>query len=84
MSKDDRAEVKAAHDAAIAADPDLATEEKQLQEQWKDFEKKMHDAMVKADPKVEPILDKMHHHHGQPPGGAGGSSSGGDDAGGNQ
>ena len=36
---------------------------------------KMHDAMVKADPNVEPILAKLeagHHHHGPPPGDDGG------------
>jgi hypothetical protein len=34
------------------------------------YMKQMHDAMVKADPNVEPIMAKMgkgHHHHGPPP-----------------
>jgi len=70
LTKDERTELKSAHDAALQANPDLAAEEKQLHQQWKDYAKKMHDAMVKADPKVEPILEKMkagHHHHGPPP-----------------
>jgi Spy/CpxP family protein refolding chaperone len=67
LSHDDWAKLKAAHEAAIQANPDLAAEEKQLHEMQKDYMQKMHDAMVKADPSVEPILEKMHHHHGPPP-----------------
>jgi Spy/CpxP family protein refolding chaperone len=70
LTQDERTELKTAHDSALQANPDLAAEEKQLHQQWKDYAKKMHDAMVKADPKVEPILAKMkghHHHHGPPP-----------------
>lgn len=75
LTKDERAELKSAHEAAIQANPDLVTQGKQLHEQMRDYMKKMHDAMVKADPKVEPIFAKMkagHHHHGPPPDDAGG------------
>ena len=75
LTEDEKTELKSAHDAALQANPDLATEGKQLHQQMEAFQQKMHDAMVKADPKVEPILAKMHHHHGPPPG---------DDGGGNQ
>ena len=73
LTQDERAELKAAHDAAIKADPSLETDGKALQEQFKAYEKKMHDAMVAADPKVEPILAKFKGgHHGPPPGDGGG------------
>jgi hypothetical protein len=67
-------ELKSAHDAAIQANPDLATEGKQLQEQMEAFKKKMDAAMIAADPNVAPIIQKMeanHKHHGGP-GGPGG------------
>jgi hypothetical protein len=75
LTQDERTELKTAHEDAIKANPDLETEGKQLHEQMRDFEKKMHDAMVAADPKVEPILDKMEkgRHHGPPPGDDGGN-----------
>jgi hypothetical protein len=75
LTADERTELKTAHDAAIQANPDLKTQGEQLRQQMMDFEKKMHDAMVAADPKVAPILAKMHHHHGPPPG-DGGSDGG--------
>jgi Spy/CpxP family protein refolding chaperone len=71
LTADERTELKAAHDAAIQANPDLATEGKQLHDQMEAYQQKLHDAMVKADPKVEAILAKMPHHHGPPPGDAG-------------
>lgn len=66
LTKEEWQELKAAHDSALQANPDLATEEKQLHEQNKAHFQKMHDAMVKADPNVESILAKLkggHHHH---------------------
>jgi Spy/CpxP family protein refolding chaperone len=70
LTQDERTELKTAHDKALQDNPDLATEEKQMHQQMCDYMKKMHDAMVKADPNVEPIFAKMksgHHHHGAPP-----------------
>jgi hypothetical protein len=66
LTKEEWQELKAAHESALQANPDLATEDKQLHEQNKAHFQKMHDAMVKADPNVEPILAKLkggHHHH---------------------
>jgi len=73
LTQDERTELKAAHEKADQDNPDLAAQGKQLREQFRDFEKKMHEAMIKADPKVEPILAKLEagHHHGPPPDGGG-------------
>jgi hypothetical protein len=82
----EKAELKKAHDAAIAADPSLETEGAALRAshqpgtppsdadkaKFEAFHEKMDAAMIKADPAVEPILAKMKaHHHG--PGGPGGT-----------
>ena len=59
----------AAHDAAIKADPSLETEQKDLEEKQKALRKKMDEAMIKADPKVAPLLAKFkdaHPHHEGP------------------
>jgi len=82
----EKAELKKAHDAAIAADPSLAEQEKANQEAmeqahqsgqpptedqraaFKAFRDKMDAAMIKADPAVAPIIEKIKaHHHGPPP-----------------
>jgi hypothetical protein len=70
LTQDERTELKTAHDDAIKANPDLAAEGKRLHTEMMSYMKQMHDAMVKADPNVEPIMAKMgkgHHHHGPPP-----------------
>jgi hypothetical protein len=66
MSDADKAKLKAAYDSAIQSDPDLKTEGEQLRQQEEAYHKKLHDAMVAADPSVEPLLAKMHR-HGPPP-----------------
>jgi Spy/CpxP family protein refolding chaperone len=87
LTADQKAELKAAHDKAIAADPSLATQEQQLKADHKDgqkpteeqmaafkaFRQKMDAAMVAADANVAPILAeiKAHHHHGGPDGAGG-------------
>ena len=87
----EKAELKKAHDAAIAADPSLKTEEEAQhakmkanheaqtppseadKEAFKAFRDKMDAAMIKADPAVAPIIEKLKkHHHG--PGGPGGGA----------
>jgi len=95
LTEAEKAELKKAHDAAIAADPTLATEEKANFEamkaahdagtpptedqkaQGKAFREKMDAAMLKADPAVAPVLEKIKAHkpHGGPggPGGDGGT-----------
>ena len=79
----EKAELKKAHDAAIAADPSLATEEEALKAaheagtpptedqkaQFKAFHDKLDAAMIKADPAVEPIIAKIKAHHPHGPGG---------------
>lgn len=65
VTQDDIAELKKAQSAAIA-DPsiakditDLKEREQALQERGKALEAKVRAAMIKADPKVEPILAKI-------------------------
>jgi hypothetical protein len=70
--------LKTAHETALK-DPDLAAEEKTLHEQEKAHMQKVHDAMLKADPNIAPILAKLeagHHHHGPPPGAGAGDDNG--------
>jgi len=60
-------ELKAAHDAALQANPDLATQEKTLHQEMEAFQKQLDAAMITADPKVAPLIQKMqaaHKHHG--------------------
>jgi len=61
-------ELNQARQDAFQANPDLAAEGKALKEQEEAFHKKLEAAMIKADPKVEPILAKMKegrpHHEG--------------------
>jgi hypothetical protein len=67
LTKEQHDELKAAHDAALKADPTLATEDQQLKAENDAFHKKLDEAMIKADPSVEPLLKKMeaeHRHHG--------------------
>jgi hypothetical protein len=67
LTKAEWQELKAARDSALQANPDLKTEEAQLRQEKKAHRQKMHDAMIKADPNVEPILAKLkaadRHHH---------------------
>ncbi len=73
MPKEDMDKLKAAHDAALQANPDLAAQEKALHEQMEALHQKIKDAMLKTDPSIAPILEKMEKfHHGPPPGGLGG------------
>jgi hypothetical protein len=79
LTKDEWTELKTAHDTALKDNPDLATEEKALRDQQMAFMQKMHDAMIKADANVAPILTKLeagHHHHGPPPGAGAGDDNG--------
>jgi hypothetical protein len=69
LTKEELTELQTAHDEALKSNPDLDAEGKELMKKQEEYRKKLHDAMVKADPKVEPILAKM---HDRPPGGPGG------------
>jgi hypothetical protein len=71
LSDTEKQELHAAHDAAYQADSSLATEESDLKAKMEAFHEKVNAAMVKADPKVAPILAKLdaaHHHGGGPQG----------------
>jgi Spy/CpxP family protein refolding chaperone len=81
LTEDEKAQLKKDHDAVLASDPSLKTEEDNLKQQhetlksegtsatdsdraalftqFRDFHQKMRDAMVKLDPSVEPILNKL-------------------------
>ena len=74
LTPEERDQLKSAHDAALAANPALDAEFKDLQEKQKALQEKIKAAMIKADPSVAPILAKMEaaHHHDGPPGGPGG------------
>ena len=67
LTDEEQQELHKAHDAALQANPDLAAEGKALTEKMEAFHKKLDAAMIKADPKVAPILAKLeaaHQHHG--------------------
>ncbi len=80
LTPDEVAQIKKAHDAALAADPALKTEDDTLTKQrdelkanssasaddkaafkakWHDHQDKLHAAMIKIDPAVQPLLAKM-------------------------
>ena len=68
LTDEERTELKTAHDAAIQANPGLATQQKALEEQLQAIHKQINDAMIKEiDPKVAPIIAKLEaakpHHH---------------------
>jgi hypothetical protein len=77
LTEDQKAELKKDHDAVLAADPSLATEEQSLKaahqpgtppteeemEQMKAFHDKVEAAMIKIDPAVAPIIAEIKAHH---------------------
>jgi hypothetical protein len=65
LSSDEREKLKAAHQKAMQ-DPGVQAAHEKMRQAHKDFMTAMHGAMVKADPSIQPILDKM------PKGGRGG------------
>src|SRR5580698_608809 len=52
-------ELRAAHAAALQANPDLTAESRKLAERMHAFEDKIDAAMVKADPTLAPIIAKI-------------------------
>jgi hypothetical protein len=60
LSEDERARLHSAHQNAIEHDPNLATSRARYLNARKEFREKLRDALLKADPSVRPILDKMH------------------------
>ena len=63
LTPDEMQELHTAHDEAIQANSDLATEEKDLKAKMDAFHKKMDAAMIAADPKVAPIIEKLQAAH---------------------
>ena len=59
LSKQEREQVKAAHDKAIAQDPSLKQRMDEARKVMDEARKAMNEAMVKADPAVESILTKI-------------------------
>jgi hypothetical protein len=59
LSEDERARLHSAHQNAIQHDPNLATSRARYLNARKEFREKLRDALLKADPSVRPILDKM-------------------------
>jgi hypothetical protein len=59
LSDTEKAQVKAAHDKAIQQDSSLEQRMREARQALDAAKKAMHDAMVRADPTVEPILAKM-------------------------
>jgi collagenase-like PrtC family protease len=55
----ERQQLKAAHDKAMQQDPSLESKMQALRKEMDDLRKAMRDAMIKADPTVEPILEKI-------------------------
>jgi hypothetical protein len=52
-------ELRSARMAALKANPSLVTKAGQLNEKLRQFEQKLNAAMVKTDPKIEPVLAKF-------------------------
>ena len=59
LSPAEKAQLKAAHDKAIAQDPTLDQKMKAAHEAMESARQAMHDAMIKVDPSVEPVLEKI-------------------------
>ena len=56
---EEQAKLRSAHDTAMR-DPALAATRQRYQEARKEFRNKLRDALLKADPSVQPILEKVH------------------------
>jgi hypothetical protein len=58
LSEDERARLKAAHQKAMA-DPAVRAARERLRQARREFRDVMRPALLKADPSIQPILDKM-------------------------
>jgi hypothetical protein len=58
LSEEDRAKLRAAHEKAMA-DPAVQAARDRLRQARREFRELMRPAMLKADPTIEPILDKL-------------------------
>ena len=59
LSMEEQAKLRSAHDTAMR-DPALAATRQRYQDARKEFRNKLRDALLKADPSVQPILEKVH------------------------
>ncbi len=60
LTEAERAQLKAAHDKAIARDPSLVQKMKAAHQAMEDVRNALKNAMIKEDPSVASILEKMH------------------------
>ena len=58
LSEEERAKLRAAHEKAMA-DPAVQAARDRLRQARREFREVMRPAMLKADPSIQPILDKM-------------------------
>jgi hypothetical protein len=58
LSEEDRAKLRAAHEKAMA-DPAVQAARDRLRQARREFRELMRPAMLKADPSIQPILDKL-------------------------
>lgn len=59
-------ELRAAHQKALQADPDLLAKAAELTQRMRLFQAKLNAAMVKNDPKIAPIIAKFEGPHPSP------------------
>ena len=59
LSMEEQAKLRSAHDTAMR-DPALAATRQRYQQARQEFRDKLRDALLKADPSVQPILEKVH------------------------
>jgi hypothetical protein len=59
LSEDERARLHSAHQTALQHDPNLAASRARYLNARKEFRQKLRDALLKADPSVQPILEKI-------------------------
>jgi hypothetical protein len=59
LSMEEQAKLRSAHDMAMR-DPALAATRQRYQQARQEFRDKLRDALLKADPSVQPILEKVH------------------------
>src|SRR5260370_30060854 len=61
LSSEERQKVEAAHQTAMQ-DPAVQAAHEKMRQARKEFHDAMHAAMLKADPSIQPMLDKMSKH----------------------
>ena len=62
LSMAERKQLKAAHDEALKSDPTIHKQWEEATQKMDEFHKALHAAMIKVDPTVEPLIQKMQRH----------------------